>query len=212
MSQTAGVACLTCRRHGPLVGDYGYVGLPASESLESCEVSGGSDEPSFGYLYEGLKAVGLRRFDLDSLAEWLQEHAGHRFAINLGDSNPEVDEMEEEDGVGEAAEELWDSLEARLEDELANGTYVQARHKATCLECNVHVLSPDLDPFHAYPPYRIDEEAAAMFVERWGHPDAESWCYHPGTAVDPLEEYMPALIGLIREHASHGVQIELTTG
>ena len=212
MSQTAGVACLTCRRHGPLVGDYGYVGLPASESLQSCEVSGAANNPSFGYLYEGLVAVGLIRFDRDSMAEWLQEHAGHRVGIHLGDSNPEVVEMEREAGVGEAADVLWDRLEARLADAIENGTYIQATHRAACERCNAHVASPDLEPFKAYAPYTLSEAGAATFLERWDHPDAESWCYRPGAAVDPLEDYMPALIRFIQEHVSHGIRVDLTTG
>ena len=128
------------------------------------------------------------------------------------DSNPEVVEMEREAGVGEAADALWDRLEARLADAIENGTYIQATHRAACERCNAHVASPDLEPFKAYAPYTLSEAGAATFLERWDHPDAESWCYRPGTAVDPLEDYMPALIRFIQEHVSHGVRIDLTTG
>jgi len=211
MSQTSGVACLTCRRHGPLVGDYGYLGLPASESLQSCEVSGDGGSPSFVYLYEALEAVGLARFDLDSLAEWLQEHAGHRFGLDLAGSNPEMVEMEKEAGVGQAADALWDSVEARLKESLAKGTYIEARHQAVCDECDASVISADIEVFRSCAPYELSEAAAANFVERWDHPDADSWCYRIGGAVDPLEDYLPALIRFIDEHASHGVRVELTT-
>ena len=209
MSDTAGVACLTCRRHGPIVGDFGYLGMPATEPLQSCEVSGGDDSPSFGYLYEGLEPMGLTRFDLDSLAEWLREHAGHRFGLDLAGSNSEMVEMEEDEEVGEAADALWESVAARLKDAVARGTYVQARHQVVCGECEATLTSNDLEPFRSFPPYELGEAAAAKFLQRWNHPDAESWCYRVGGAVDLLGEYMPDLIRFIGEHASHGVRVEL---
>ena len=211
MSSTTDLACLTCLRHGPVVGEYGYLGMPAIESLKDCEVSGGGGCPSFGYLYEGLEAVGLRRFDLDSFAEWLREHAGHRFAIGIDGGCDEMSEVEKDGDAGEAFAVLHRALEARLKQSIATGEYVQARHRAQCGRCGALITSTDLETFRPFAPYHVEEAAAATFLERWGHPDTDSWSYQLGGAVDPLGDYMPALAPFIEEHRTHGVQVELTT-
>jgi hypothetical protein len=210
MSQTAGIACLTCREHGPLVGDYGYLGLPGIEPLRVSTASGGDEGmPSFGFLYEGLAAVGLQRFDLDECAAWLRRHAGHRLALDVEGNNDEVVELEEDETVGEAAEKLWEGAEERLKAALKSGEYRLARHKVACPGCKVDLVSSEPEPFRAFQPRTLGKEQAGQFLERWGQTD-DCWTYRLYGAVDPFEGYMQAVIPFVEKHAEHGLVVELT--
>ena len=85
MGVTFGVVCEKCGVEGPEVGDFGYIGAP---SLERRKRRGGLQ--TFGFIYEGLEAIGVVTEEIEAFKTFLDEHRGHPIAL-YGDGEAERD-------------------------------------------------------------------------------------------------------------------------
>jgi hypothetical protein len=151
--------CLTCRELSPNVGDYGFLGAPESEPLELCpHVAGAESLASFGFLYGGLAAIGLRRHDLERFRLWLMEHAGHRLALDMqGVDVPEVQALEAEGRLKTAAGEHV--------VESAPG-FSMARIEYSCKTCAARVASNDPELLMDFEPRTLSPAEKTLYLTR----------------------------------------------
>ncbi len=166
--------------------------------------------PSFGHLYEGLVAVGLRRFDVEEVAAWLLGHQGHRVTLEVSGYKEVMGELDGDPITDAQGYRLWREAPERLRQGLAAGRYVQARYAASCAACCASVNSDSPEPFVPFPPRQLKPDEADLFMERWSDADEMS-VFRLFGAIDPLERFVPDLLAFLAKHDGHRIDVMLTT-
>jgi hypothetical protein len=214
MSIQCGVDCLDCRQYGPGIGDGGFLGAPTLSVEEECETSYES-MPSFGYFYEPLLLLGLRRYDLDDLRDWLAAHGGHRLYLS-GDHDDsskwpaELLAMEEDEALREAFRKDHLARKARREARTASGEFMVALYELSCSECDANHTAHEPELLRSFDRLTVPPEARKMFLERWAarSPD-DGWNHRLGGTVDPYEPFIEGLPDFLNAHAGHALQARL---
>lgn len=99
MGVTYGVMCLDCGDEGPEVGDFGYIGYPSLD-----EEKGKRYVPNFGYIYRGLRTLGLLTPGVEEMREFLEKHRAHTMDLACEGESMFEDEDEDEDDLDDAGE------------------------------------------------------------------------------------------------------------
>ena len=78
MGVTYAVMCLDCGDEGPEVGDFGYIGYPSLDKKK-----GKRHIPNFGYIYSGLRTLGLLTPGVEEMREFLEKHRDGAFGRSV---------------------------------------------------------------------------------------------------------------------------------
>lgn len=208
MSATAGFWCLTCRCHGPIVGDFGFLGAPDIKARTDGRLSSSDAKavtPTFGYFYDVLAGVGIWRPDLDDFAAWLREHEGHDFALDFNGENADLRALDADPDVRAQTNALWDDLDDRRARGLEDGTLVRGIYTVRCQECGDVVAAQNSDVLRPIRDWQPTPDAVRAFAERWR--DAEDM-YRVDGALDQYE-FLPELIAFFDAHTGHDLRFSV---
>ncbi len=211
MSIQCGVDCLDCKESGPNVGDGGYLGAPVLAPLEDCEA--GDPMPSFGWFYEPLTLLGIRRYDLEELKDFLAKHEGHRLYLS-GDHDsefpPELVEMQNEELESGYPSDDLEQFETRRAERTASGEFKLAVYEIACLGCGTVYAAAEAELLRSFERKSIEKAAIDLFLERWGSrtPD-DGWNHRLLGLVDPFEPFMEGLPQFLRTHEGHRLEARL---
>ena len=212
MSIQCGVDCLDCKAPGPPVGDGGYLGAPILEALEDCEA--GDPMPSFGWFYEPISLLGMRRYDLEGMKEFLAKHNGHRLYLS-GDHDsefpPELIAMQEEDLASDDSASDVDELDRQQAERTASGEFTLGVYEVVCLNCSVHYSAGEPELLRSFEQLPIEAATLTLFLDRWGSRDPDDgWNHRLCGLVDPFEPFMEGLPAFMRSHQAHRLEARLT--
>jgi HEAT repeat protein len=146
--------CLACRVRAPDLGDFGRIGLPI---LDPAPRKG--EEQSFGFIYEGLREMGMLALEVEAFAAFLKEHDGHRLAFA---SDGQIDEYGGSDA--DAAVERWPSRTRSFR--FSKRGFVQARYQLRCERCDSVVSSSDSHLLRPFDPLPLTNAKRKAFAER----------------------------------------------
>ena len=211
MSMTAGYACMTCRKHAPYIGDFGMLGAPDIRPLAAVSdvpfCSGAT--PSFGYFYEPLRGVGIRRHDLDEFAAWLTEHAGHDVTLQLNGENEALNALEaKHPEMREDSMRAFDEAQQRLQALFDSGRIVQGTYGATCVQCQEESVTEEPDQLVPFDPFRPSAEALDLFTTRWADP--ENIFGHRLYGALDMHTFLPEYVEFLRMHRGHPIEVRFT--
>ena len=192
MGVNAWVVCRDCGARAPEVGDFGYIGYPSLES-RSEPVEG---IHTFGYLYEGFKALRLLTGELEAVRAFLRRHRRHQTDLVLeGDDDADVesdaDQPDERDAEPDGP---------RLDD----GFYVLG------CACGASCRSTGAVRLRPFSPFRLTARQAALFRERVVEADDEDVYRVVDEILEPAKDPR-RFDAFLRDHLLHGVTARLDT-
>ncbi|WP_435106828.1 hypothetical protein [Arhodomonas sp. AD133] len=93
MSVRCQTFCVDCNVEAPEIGDGGVFGTPSLAVTAIPDDDWGGTAYTFGWLYDGLSALGLRPYDIEAYRAFLREHDGHdvRLTTDHDDDEPPLD-------------------------------------------------------------------------------------------------------------------------
>lgn len=93
MSVRCQTVCVDCNAEAPEIGDGGVFGEPSLDVRYTEDEEWGVRSYTFGWLYDGLKRLGIMPHDLEAYAAFLKAHEGHdvRLTTDHDDDEPPVD-------------------------------------------------------------------------------------------------------------------------
>ena len=197
MSIALGVDCVDCRVLAPNVGDYGFLGAPVLEPLETAE-GPGAPMPSFGYFYEGLDCIGIRPYDLVVLREFLLAHQGHQVRVGEGEG---VDSKTVHAGLK--------AQKAEKARRTKSGEFKTLVFEVSCEKCNARMAAPEAELLQAAEPFSPSGEAISTFLARWERPPDDGWNHGLMGIVDPFEPFMEDLLAFLNKHRRHKLLVQL---
>jgi hypothetical protein len=207
VSITCAVWCLDCLELAPDVGDGGYLGAPSLEPIAMCDLGLG-DMPTFGFLYEPLRALDLQPADLEDFREFLLTHAGHRLRQSADEDPPEIAAMDSERRDAQMAA-IVDDAEARKTKRAKDRTFVEATLKVRCDRCKEVCVSDEPDFLRSFKGARLAPSSIALFLERWPQDPDTGWNHRVSGIVDPFGPFMTDLWNFLSIHREHSVAASL---
>lgn len=220
MGVTYGVMCLDCGDEGPEVGDFGYIGYPSLD-----EEKGKRYVPNFGYIYSGLKTLGLLTPGVEEMREFLEKHRAHAMDLacegesmfeddeedeDLDDDDSDLDEDDEDDDDDDDLDEDLDD-EDFDEDEAprpraaskGKGKFKTAHFMATCVKCKATFTTTGADEVLAFSEKTL---TPAQVKDAWPRISGDEF-YDRG--AEPFWDDLPALALFLKKHAAHSVTVGL---
>jgi len=225
MGVTFDLLCLRCGERAPEIGDFGYIGYPTLSSRKRLFQT----PQNFGYIYDGLAAVGLLPLEVEAFRVFLQRHRWHRLLPLPGFD-------EEDDGSLLAQARMWLSIGAFVlshptlvfrrgldgtmeillgpdEDPLnpfalvAESDFINAHYRMTCAECDRSVATENADQLRRFEPRSITLAERARFERNVLSLDSDS-IYRATPLVDPYGDLAP-FHDFLEQHSGHVVRADL---
>ena len=159
MGVTFVVVCEKCGVDAPEVGDFGYIGAP------SLELRGRRDGlQSFGFIYEGLEAIGAVTQEIEAFKTFLDEHRGHPIA-QIGDGG-ELEEELDEDAGSESDADAPVPAPARAKPFRFTRRFREIFHELHCETCHETRRSSESAALRPFEPFAVSADRIKLFRER----------------------------------------------
>ncbi len=225
MGVTYAVMCLDCGDEGPEVGDFGYIGYPSLDKKK-----GKRHIPNFGYIYSGLRTLGLLTPGVEEMREFLEKHRVHTMDLACegesmfeddqdedADEDLDGDEDDDDDDDDDSADDLDDDED--LDDEdfdedeaprplTASKGQGKARFKtahftASCVKCKTTLTTTGLDEVLAFSEKAL---TPAQVRDAWPRISGDEF-YDRG--AEPFGDDLPGIAAFLKKHAAHSVTVGL---
>jgi len=207
MSSLAGYYCLECVQAAPYIGHFGLLGLPdLTPTLDGAEVSGCSGA-TFGLIREALRGIGIVRSDLERFARWLGQHEGHRKALDLDGSDPDVEEIDLDAWDNEWSDDQAAACGAAQDFDRFDPGFIRATYLVVCTMCATESRAPEDDVLLPPASPTLTPEGVAAFLAlsaRWDAVLTHGWT----GAVDPID-FLPTLATFLQAHTTHPLEVRL---
>ena len=218
MSIAFAVTCLTCKAWAPEVYSSGFLGVPQLAPEEHVPVDEPLEDPipSFGFFFDGLRAVGLEPYDLVRFHEFLAAHDGHRVAL-LSDHDDRAKQPDDlvaflDDARTPSRRGALEAADAERETRTASGEFINARYEVTCATCGASHTSGEFELLRATGRKSIDLGDAAVFLKAWNRdPGFPCWNMYLAGVADPHQPFMEQLVAFVRAHGVHGLRATCRT-
>ena len=208
------VTCLDCGKLAPRLGDGGFLGAPLLAPVAEVDWRGTSI-PSFGYLYEPLAGLGIRRYDLEAFREFLNVHDAHRTVLS-SDHDAESDYPEELLAIEQAPgfdALIWSEMEAQDAQRARrteNGEFTIATYALTCVECRKTHQASEAELLTSFEPFTVSVDAVSIYLARWAARRADpSWHHRLMGIIDPSQPFLENLGAFLEKHRQHSLEAQL---
>jgi len=181
--------CIDCSVNAPEIGDAGMMGAPSLEIV--------SDQDSFytfGWIYDGLKAINLLPYSIESYKSFLETHQGHK--IFLGN-----DHMDDE----QLPELNYEKLE---HFELDTQGFTEGYYEMVCVETGaLFRTSYNWESYRNFEERELSKAEINRFQQRIVQDCFES-IYRGPPCLDPYED-LGRLIDFVKENAKGTLKVRL---
>lgn len=212
MSIVYGQCCRDCAEDAPSIGDGGYIGAPSLSPEPQMVEQFNEMMPSFGWITEPLRAVGLRTYEIERFAEWLSSHKGHRISLFEGDGPPEL--VARDETLGRSGWTRMVFLRSKAEESakreaLDTGVFEEAFYAVSCSDCRADLAAPVAEVLRPISELTIGVAMIDLLIERW-RPIVERRT-QPSThrlmeLIDPDQtSFMADLLSFLAAHRGHAV-------
>lgn len=223
MGVTYGVMCLDCGDEGPEVGDFGYIGYPSLD-----EEKGKRYIPNFGYIYSGLRTLGLLTPGVEEMREFLERHRAHTMDLacegesmfededldeDAGEDDDDLDDdLDDDDDVEDLDEDLEDEDFDEDEEEAprspsaskrGQAKFITAQFTASCVKCKTTFRTTGWDAVLAFSGETL---TPAQVKNAWPRIWGDDF-YDRG--AEPFWDDLPAIAAFLKKHAAHPVTVGL---
>jgi hypothetical protein len=205
-------ACPSARRRG-------YFGTPTlSEDASSYrfltyDPLGGDVVPTFGYLYDPLRSLGLQTFEFERFRSFLAEHAGHAIYLSSDHDDPTAQPPEysrfADSSTYQASTDLERVTEEEAEAALASGAFVLATYEIRCDACRQAHRSDiaELRTFNG--DLSISRDIVDQFLEHTESFPDDGSNHRILSILDPYGPFMSDLGVFLAAHADHTLKARL---
>jgi len=174
--------CIDCSVNAPEIGDAGMMGAPSLEIVSD----------SFGWIYDGLKAISLLPHSIESYKSFLETHQGHK--IFLG--NDHMDELPELN---------YEKLE---HFELDSQGFIEGTYEMVSVETGaLFRTSYDWESYRNFEERELSKAEIHRFQQRIIQ-DCFETIYRGPPCLDPYED-LGRLIDFVKENAKHTLKVRL---
>jgi hypothetical protein len=173
------------------------------DGAEVSECSGAT----FGLVREALRGIGIVRSDLERFARWLGEHQGHKKALDLDGSDPEVEEIEPDAWDNKWGDDQLEAYRAAQDCDRFEPGFIRATYSVFCPACVTESRAPEDDVLLPPASPTLTHDSVAEFLAlsaRWDAVETHGWT----GAVDPID-FLPTLADFLRTHATHPLEVRL---
>lgn len=224
MGVTYGVMCLDCGDEGPEVGDFGYIGYPSLD-----EEKGKRYIPNFGYIYSGLRTLGLLTPGVEEMREFLEKHRAHTMDLACEgesmfededqdededeDDDDSDDDLDDDDDDDDDDEDLDDEDFDEDEDEAprpptaskgqGKAMFKTAHFTASCVKCKTTFTTTGPDEVLAFSERTL---TPAQVKDAWPRISGDEF-YDRG--AEPFWDDLPGIAAFLKKHAAHSVTVGL---
>ncbi|KHD07438.1 hypothetical protein PN36_10135 [Candidatus Thiomargarita nelsonii] len=174
--------CIDCSVNAPEIGDAGMMGAPSLEIVSDSFYT-------FGWIYDGLKAISLLPYSIESYKSFLETHQGHK--IHMDDEQlPELN---------------YEKLE---HFELDTQGFIEGYYEMVSVETGaLFRTSYDWESYRNFEERELSQAEINKFQQRI-IPNCFESIYRGPPCLDPYED-LGRLIDFVKENAKHTLKVRL---